>query len=163
MGSERYYRCGRERDRLPESRATDPSLDGVVMLHCGGECEADSRVPRPGSPDHIVVVLAVTGAAVRPALSGASGTYFTTMRTAEAADIGVSMDLDGIRSVLREHPVRLAVRFGSRATETEQPAGDIDIAIEFDGVRLAGPGYNETFLGLGADPGETLGRTTSIL
>lgn len=78
------------------------------------------------------------------------------MRTAETADIDVSLDLDRIRTALREHPVRLAILFGSQATGTDIPASDIDIAVEFDCLQPSDPGYNETFLGLGADLSETL-------
>ena len=78
------------------------------------------------------------------------------MRTAETADVDVSLDLDTVRAVLEEHPVRLAILFGSQATGTEHSASDIDIAVEFDGEQPSDPGYNETFFGLGADLSEAL-------
>lgn len=78
------------------------------------------------------------------------------MRTVETANVDVSLDLEAVLSVLREHPVRLAVLFGSHATGTVHPTSDIDIAVEFDAKQPSDPGYNETFLGLSADLSETL-------
>jgi len=43
-----------------------------------------------------------------------------------------SVDVDRIRAVLADHPVRLAVLFGSQAAGTPDPASDVDIAVEFD-------------------------------
>lgn len=79
------------------------------------------------------------------------------MRDAETTDLDSSLDLDTLRSVLREHPVRLAILFGSHATGTTHSGSDIDIAVEFDDQRPSDPGYNDTFLGLSADLSDTLG------
>lgn len=43
-----------------------------------------------------------------------------------------SVDLDRIRAVLDEHPVRLAVLFGSRTRGMADPESDIDLAVEFE-------------------------------
>jgi predicted nucleotidyltransferase len=43
-----------------------------------------------------------------------------------------SVDVDRVRSVLEDHPVRLAVLFGSQVAGTADPASDVDIAVEFD-------------------------------
>lgn len=47
-----------------------------------------------------------------------------------AGDEGV--DVDAIRSVLDEHPVRLAVLFGSTTDGTADASSDLDIAVELD-------------------------------
>lgn len=78
------------------------------------------------------------------------------MRTVESASIDTSLDLDALRAVLREHPVQLAILFGSHATGRAHEASDIDLAVEFSDQRPADPGYNETFLGLSTDLSETL-------
>lgn len=78
------------------------------------------------------------------------------MRTAESAAIDDSIDLDALRAVLREHPVQLAILFGSYATENTHAESDIDLAVEFDGHRPSDPSYNDTFLGVSADLSETL-------
>lgn len=78
------------------------------------------------------------------------------MRTVESASIDTSLDLDALRTVLREHPVQLAILFGSHATGRAHEASDIDIAVEFSDQRPADPGYNDTFLGLSADLSEAL-------
>lgn len=78
------------------------------------------------------------------------------MRTAESASIDSSLDLDTLRDVLREHPVRLAILFGSHATERANPASDGDIAVAFEGVEPADPRYNDVYLGLSADLSDAL-------
>lgn len=65
------------------------------------------------------------------------------MGTAETADIAPSVDIGTMQAVLREHPVRLAVRFSSLATGTVHSGTDIDLAIEFDAASPADPGYDE--------------------
>lgn len=79
------------------------------------------------------------------------------MRTVEATDVDASLDLDTLQAVLREHPVQLAILFGSHSTGTTHPASDIDVAVEFDAQRPADPGYNDAFLGLSADLSDALG------
>ena len=79
------------------------------------------------------------------------------MRAVESTVFNTSIDLDALVGVLGEHPVRLAVLFGSHATETTHSASDIDIAVEFDAERPSDPSYNETFFGLSADLSHTLG------
>lgn len=79
------------------------------------------------------------------------------MRTVESTAVGASFDLDALLSVLREHPVQLAILFGSHATGTTHSASDIDLAVEFDAQRPSDPSYNDTFLGLSADLSDTLG------
>ena len=79
------------------------------------------------------------------------------MRTVESTAVDASLDLDTLLDVLREHPVQLAILFGSHATETTHAASDIDLAVEFDAERPSDPSYNETFLGLSADLSDTLG------
>lgn len=79
------------------------------------------------------------------------------MRTAETADLDLSFDLDVIRETLREHPVQLAILFGSYATGTANATSDVDIAVEFDARRPTDPEYNDAFLGLSADLSDALG------
>ena len=42
------------------------------------------------------------------------------------------VDVEAIRAVLDQHPVRLAVLFGSRATGVADARSDVDIAVEFE-------------------------------
>lgn len=78
------------------------------------------------------------------------------MRTVESTALDASLNLDALQAVLREHPVRLAILFGSHTTETTHPTSDIDLAVEFDDHRPSEPSYNDVFLGLSADLSETL-------
>ncbi|WP_050033568.1 type VII toxin-antitoxin system MntA family adenylyltransferase antitoxin [Halorubrum halophilum] len=78
------------------------------------------------------------------------------MRTVESTSLKSHFDIEAVRAVLREHPVRLAILFGSHATETTHDTSDIDIAVEFDGHEPADQGYNEIFLGLSVDLSDEL-------
>jgi predicted nucleotidyltransferase len=78
------------------------------------------------------------------------------MRTAESTAFDTSLDLDALQAVLREHPIRLAILFGSHATETTHATSDIDIAVEFDDHRPSDRNYNDVFLGLSADLSDAL-------
>jgi len=82
--------------------------------------------------------------------------YFCLMRTSENAAIDESLPLETLQEVLQEHPVQLAIVFGSHATGESHSRSDIDIAIEFDAVRPSDPAYNEVFLGLSVDLSEAL-------
>jgi len=42
------------------------------------------------------------------------------------------LDREAIRTVLADHPVRLAVLFGSQASETADVLSDVDIAVELE-------------------------------
>lgn len=78
------------------------------------------------------------------------------MKTTASAALDASLDLDALQAVLREHPVQLAILFGSHATETTHPTSDIDLAVEFDAHRPSDPRYNDVFLGLSADLSDAL-------
>lgn len=65
---------------------------------------------------------------------------------------------EALRSVLLEHPVRLAILFGSHASGDSHVESDVDVAVELDGLRPGQDGYNETFFRLSADVSEALGR-----
>lgn len=45
---------------------------------------------------------------------------------------GHDVDVDAIRSVLDDHPVRLAILFGSRTKGTADGSSDVDLAVELD-------------------------------
>lgn len=77
------------------------------------------------------------------------------MRPVETAD--PELDIDGIIGILESAPVRLAILFGSHATGGTHPRSDVDIAVEFEGLRPGDEGYHTTFLGLSVDLSETLG------
>lgn len=83
------------------------------------------------------------------------------MRSLESTTLDASFDLAALQAVLREHPVRLAILFGSHAVETTHARSDIDLAVEFDDHRPADPSYNEVFLGLSADISDAL-ETDSV-
>lgn len=51
----------------------------------------------------------------------------------DVPDDAVSVDLPAIRSVLEDHPVRVAVLFGSQVDGTTDASSDVDLAVEFDG------------------------------
>jgi len=57
--------------------------------------------------------------------------YLPSMGSPEKED-DCTADLEGIRDVLEEYPIRLGVLFGSRARGTAGPHSDIDIAVKFD-------------------------------
>ena len=78
------------------------------------------------------------------------------MRTAESTALDDALDLDTLQAVLREYPIRLAILFGSHATETAHATSDIDLAVEFNKHRPADPSYNDVFLGLSADLSDAL-------
>ena len=78
------------------------------------------------------------------------------MRTTESTTLDAALDLDALQAVLREHQVRLAILFGSHATETTHATSDIDLAVEFDDNRPSDPSYNDVFLGLSADLSDAL-------
>ena len=78
------------------------------------------------------------------------------MRTAASTGFDTSLELDALQAILGEHPLRLAILFGSHATDTSHTAGDIDLAVEFDEHRPSDPGYNDVFLGLSADLSDAL-------
>jgi predicted nucleotidyltransferase len=78
------------------------------------------------------------------------------MRTVESITLDLSIDLDALQAVVREHPVQLAILFGSHATETTHARSDLDLAVEFDDHRPADPSYNDVFLGLSAGLSEVL-------
>ena len=86
--------------------------------------------------------------------------YPELMRTVESTTLESHFDIETAQAVLREHPVRLAILFGSYATETAHDTSDIDIAVEFDGHESADRGYNEVFLGLSADLSDELNTDT---
>lgn len=79
------------------------------------------------------------------------------MRTAESIETESDLDLDTLRSELGDHPVQVAILFGSHATETAHAESDIDLAVEFENQRPPDTGYNDVFLGLSADLSSALG------
>ena len=78
------------------------------------------------------------------------------MRTVESTALDAALDLDALQAMLQEHPIRLAILFGSHATETTHATSDIDLAVEFDEHRPSDPNYNDVFLGLSADLSDAL-------
>lgn len=78
------------------------------------------------------------------------------MRTAETASVDESLDVEALQALLQEHPVQLAILFGSHATGTTHSTSDIDIAVEFDAQDSSDSNYNEMFFGLSADLSDTL-------
>lgn len=79
------------------------------------------------------------------------------MRTVEANDPSLDVDVAAIVRVLEAHPVRLGILFGSHATGTSHPRSDVDVAIALEDLAPGDDGYNEAFFGLSADLSETLG------
>jgi len=78
------------------------------------------------------------------------------MRTTESTALDASLDLDALQATLHTYPVRLAILFGSHATETTHASSAIDLAVEFDESRPPDPNYNDVFLGLSADLSDAL-------
>lgn len=79
------------------------------------------------------------------------------MRTVETADLDDSLPVKRLQRVLREHAVRLAILFGSHATETTHSTSDIDIAVEFESRQHDDPDYNTVFFELSEALSEILG------
>lgn len=79
------------------------------------------------------------------------------MERIETADIEPDVPVQRLRSTLEDAPVRLAVLFGSRATDESHARSDIDIAIELVDLEPGDPAYNETFFSLSASVSEELG------
>jgi len=78
------------------------------------------------------------------------------MRSSENTTTGESLLLQTLQEVLQEHPVQLAILFGSHATGESHSRSDIDMAVEFETVHPSDPAYNEVFLGLSGDLSEAL-------
>ena len=95
-------------------------------------------------------------ACVPPAFLYDPRPWFRPMRTTASTALDASLDLDALQAVLQEHPVQLAILFGSHATETTHPRSDIDLAVEFDAHRPSDSSYNDVFLGLSADLSDAL-------
>ena len=79
------------------------------------------------------------------------------MRTVESADAALSLPIERVQNTLQEHPVKLAILFGSHATDTSTPQSDLDIAVAFENVRSSDATYNTVFFGLSADLSDILG------
>ncbi len=67
-----------------------------------------------------------------------------------------ALDLDALQGVLREHPIRLVILFGSYATETTHATSDIDVAVKFNDHRPLDPSYNNVFFELSVELSEAL-------
>ncbi|UPV98972.1 nucleotidyltransferase domain-containing protein [Halorussus gelatinilyticus] len=70
------------------------------------------------------------------------------MKTVETANLDDGLPVERLQRVLREHAVRLAILFGSHATETTHSTSDIDIAVEFESRQHDDPNYNTVFFEL---------------
>jgi len=69
----------------------------------------------------------------------------------ERADV----DVEAVRRVVAERPVRLAVVFGSAVTGETHPESDFDLAVEFDD---SVDNVADAYMSLLADLGHALGR-----
>jgi predicted nucleotidyltransferase len=56
------------------------------------------------------------------------------MASRGSSENGTAVDTDALREVLADHPVRLAVLFGSAVRGDQHPHSDVDLAVEFDGT-----------------------------
>lgn len=66
-----------------------------------------------------------------------------------------NVDLDELRDVMRQHPVRLAVLFGSAATGETHSQSDLDVAIELE---ASVEDSSNAYLSLLADLSSAVGR-----
>lgn len=66
-----------------------------------------------------------------------------------------SIDCDSLVAVLSEHPVRLAILFGSHASGTTTSSSDIDLAVEFE-QSVSDEKYHDVYFALMADLMSTL-------
>lgn len=78
------------------------------------------------------------------------------MRSGTENDVTDALDVEALREVLREHPVDLAVLFGSHATGTAHSGSDVDVAVELEDRRPSDPEYNDAFLALSVDLSDAL-------
>lgn len=73
------------------------------------------------------------------------------MKSIESANLGESIPLEELQSILRKYPIRLTILFGSHATGRTHLTSDVDIAVEFESIEHNDPTYNDVFFGLSAD------------
>lgn len=78
------------------------------------------------------------------------------MKPVESANLGDSLPIADLQSVVREYPVRLAVLFGSHASGDTHRSSDVDVAVEFESIDRESSAYNEVFFGLSADLSDAL-------
>ncbi|WP_273837232.1 nucleotidyltransferase domain-containing protein [Halococcus sp. PRR34] len=78
------------------------------------------------------------------------------MKTVESADAALALPIERVQTTLQEHPVEVAILFGSHATNTQTTQSDIDIAIAFEELRSSDTNYNTEFFGVSADLSDTL-------
>lgn len=78
-----------------------------------------------------------------------------THRTMSSLPERTDVDVEALRGVLRRHPVRLAVAFGSAVTGETHPRSDVDLAVEFDDTV---DDAADAYMSLLADLGDALGR-----
>ncbi|WP_158055615.1 type VII toxin-antitoxin system MntA family adenylyltransferase antitoxin [Halorussus halophilus] len=78
------------------------------------------------------------------------------MRTVETAGFSKGFPVERLQRVLRDHPVQLALLFGSHATATTHSQSDVDIAVEFDSAEPDDSKYNDMFFALSAELSEAL-------
>lgn len=67
------------------------------------------------------------------------------MEQASTTDVSERLPLTELRSVFDQHPVRLALCFGSQATGSVHDHSDVDLAIELDGIQPGDEAYNDVF------------------
>lgn len=79
------------------------------------------------------------------------------MQRVDETDLGERLSIAALRSALEEHPVRLAICFGSQVSGDRHERSDVDLAIEFDGIRPGDPQYNDVFFECYAAVSEALG------
>ncbi|MFP8953851.1 type VII toxin-antitoxin system MntA family adenylyltransferase antitoxin [Natrialbaceae archaeon A-arb3/5] len=75
----------------------------------------------------------------------------------EETDVEADFAPEVLQAVLEDAPVRLAILFGSHATDRTHAHSDVDVAVELDAVRPGDENYNDVFFGVSASISETLG------
>ena len=68
-----------------------------------------------------------------------------------------------IRRVLERHSVSFAMLFGSTVHRSHTADTDIDLAVEFDGMRPADDGYSDAYLGLLSDLEDALTTPVDVV
>jgi predicted nucleotidyltransferase len=79
------------------------------------------------------------------------------MERAEQTPLDSRLPLRDLEDEFRERGVRLAICFGSQASDETHDKSDIDIAVEFKEMRPGDEGYNDAFFDLYGAVSEVLG------
>lgn len=79
------------------------------------------------------------------------------MRRAVQTNLGERLPVEDLQELFEQQQVRLAICFGSYATDERHAASDIDIAVELDELQPGDERYNDVFFGIYESVSDVLG------